>query len=134
MYAAQGVFLNLARTCRRRPFIKVYVQTNVSGNIIRVDKATNIDDLTGWIFIDEGEGDRYRLAQNNYFPLPLYDDYGVCRYKLVNGQPVERTAEEMEADRPEEQEPEEPEETIEDLTLEMLADHEYRLCLIEIEM
>ena len=52
----------------------------------------------GWVLIDEGYGDRYNLCQGNYFPQPIMDDRGIYRYKLVDGKPVERTQEEMDAD------------------------------------
>ena len=110
---------------------KVYVKVNAQNNIVAVDSDIYIDNLDGWVEIDEGTGDKYSLAQVKYFSKPIIDDYCVPRYKLVDGTPIERTAEEMEADRPEIPE---PEEDVEDITLEMLADHEYRICLIEIEM
>lgn len=78
--------------------MKVYAKTTLNGLITSVDSAAFIADLTGWIQIDEGEGDRYTHAQTNYFPLPLTTDEGVQRYKLQDGIPVERTVEEMAAD------------------------------------
>ena len=110
---------------------KVYVKTDSQGRITAINSDAFINDFEGWTEIDEGDGDKYNHAAGNYFEYPIFDDYGVCRYKLVDGVPEERTPEEREADRPEEPE---PEESTEDLTLEMLADHEYRICLIEIEM
>ena len=80
---------------------KVYVLPDTEGRITRIDGGytlSNIKDFTDWVLIDEGYGDRYNLCQNNYLPGPLYDDRGLCRYKLVNGRPVERTQEEMDAD------------------------------------
>ena len=55
-------------------------------------------DLTGWMKIDEGYGDRFSLAQSHYLDKPLYDG-AVPRYKLVDGKVVERTVEEIEADK-----------------------------------
>lgn len=52
----------------------------------------------GWTAIDEGEGDRYRHAQNNYLLKPLTDERGVYRYKLVDGLVAQRTQAEMDAD------------------------------------
>ena len=80
---------------------KVYVLPDTEGRITRIDGGytlSNIKDFTDWVLIDEGYGDRYNLCQNNYLPGPLYDDRGLCRYKLVDGKPVERTQEEMDAD------------------------------------
>ena len=59
----------------------------------------NIDNIDDWIFIDEGNGDKYNLCQIEYFEGGLYTRDGVCRYKYENGAVVLRTEEEMEADR-----------------------------------
>ena len=109
--------------------MKVYVKTDADDRIIAVDAARNIADLTDWTEIDEGEGDRYNHAQGNYFSLPISDEDGVYRYKLAGGEAVERAAEEMDADRAAiEPEPD----STEDIMLDMLADHEYRLGMIEL--
>ena len=77
---------------------------------IVVDEFNRILDINSdafWVFsdrmiqIDEGEGDRYHHAQNNYFPKPKYDERGIPRYAYVpDGDPKwrERTKEEMDAD------------------------------------
>ena len=79
---------------------KVYVKTDGQNRITRCEGGyTTPDDLTGWVQIDEGAGDRYNLCQSNYFPGDLYTEDGIPRYKLVDGKPIERTAEEIEADR-----------------------------------
>lgn len=79
---------------------KVYVKTDERGRIIRCEGGyTTPADLTGWTQIDEGVGDRYNLAQSNYFPSGLYSPDGVPRYKLVDGAPMERTQAELDADR-----------------------------------
>lgn len=79
---------------------KVYVLLNDDGYITRVDGGytiSNITDPKNWVLIDEGTGDRYNLCQGNYFPLPIYTEGGAYRYKLVDGKPVECTAEEIAA-------------------------------------
>lgn len=77
----------------------VYVKTDDQGRIIRCEGGyTTPADLTGWTQIDEGMGDRYNLCQSNYFPSGLYTEDGIPRYKLVDGQAVERTEEEIAAD------------------------------------
>lgn len=88
---------------------KVYVLPDAEGRITAINSDAFIDDLFGWVQIDEGEGDRYHHAQNNYFPLPIVDYRGIYRYKLQDGEAVERTQEEMDADYipPEEPEPSE---------------------------
>jgi hypothetical protein len=79
---------------------KVFVKIDESGRIIEVNSSAFLSSLDGWIQIDEGIGDKYHHAQGNYLPKPIVDDYGVYRYKLTGGKPVERTQAEMDADRP----------------------------------
>ena len=77
---------------------KVYVKQDSSGYITRIDGGCtigNIKDFTGWVMIDEGVGDRYNLCQSHYLPGLLTTDSGAYRYKLVDGKPVECTAEEI---------------------------------------
>ena len=80
-----------------KPYI-VYVKTNDAGYITTVNSSAFLPDTTGWTEIDSGYGDKFHHAQGNYFDKPLYDERGIFRYKLVNGRPVERTQEEMDAD------------------------------------
>lgn len=70
------------------------------GRIIRCEGGyTTPSDLAGWVQIDEGTGDKYNLCQSNYFPGGIYTADGIPRYNLVDGQAVERTEEEIAADR-----------------------------------
>lgn len=79
---------------------RVYVKIDDKGRIIRIEGGyTTPADLTGWVQIDEGTGDRYNLAQTHYLEKTLYTQDGVPCYKLADGKPVERTAEEIAADR-----------------------------------
>lgn len=81
------------------PKSRVSVQTDEIGRVLRLEGEYSLPaDLTGWTKIDEGYGDRFALAQSHYLALPLYDG-AVPRYKLVDGVLVERTAEEIEADK-----------------------------------
>lgn len=73
----------------------VYVRPNESGYITDVNSSAFLTDSTGWVEIDRGYGDRYHHAQGNYFQQPIYTMGGAYRYKLVNGIPVECTAEEI---------------------------------------
>lgn len=130
-----------------QPYI-VYVRSDVENRITAVDSSAFLADTTGWVQIDSGYGDKYHHAQGNYFDRPLYDDRGICRYRSYpfvdapSGEIIaryikdgveylilERTQEEMDADfaaRPA------PEPTTEELLIETAADHEYRLCLMEL--
>ena len=79
---------------------KVYVLPDSSGYITSIDGGYtigNIKDPENWVLIDEGYGDRYNLCQGNYFPQPIRTMGGAYRYKLVDGNPVECTAEEIAA-------------------------------------
>lgn len=80
-----------------RPYI-VYVKVDKSNRVTSVNSSAFLADVTGWTEIDSGYGDKYHHAQGNYFDKPLCDERGICRYKLMNGRPVERTKDEMDAD------------------------------------
>lgn len=88
-----------------KPYI-VYVKTDDKNRIIAVNSSAFLRGTVGWIEIDSGYGDKHHHAQGNYFPQPIIDERGIYRYKLVDGKPVERTKEEMDADyTPPEQKP-----------------------------
>lgn len=76
------------------PYI-VYVKPNSDGYITAVNSSVFLSDLTGWVEIDRGYGDKYHHAQGNYFPKPVYIMKGAYRYKLIEGKPVECTLEEI---------------------------------------
>jgi hypothetical protein len=76
----------------------VLVRTDEQNRIIAINSSAFVTDTEGWVQIDKGCGDKFHHAQGNYMPLPLTDDRGVYRYKLENGQAVERTKEEMDGD------------------------------------
>lgn len=81
------------------PKSRVYVQTDSESRVLRLEGEYSLPtNLDGWTKIDEGNGDKYALAQSHYLSKPLYDG-AVLRYKLVDGKVVERTAEEIEADK-----------------------------------
>ena len=76
----------------------VYAQTDEAGRITAVNSSAFVPEDWG-TEIDSGCGDKYHHAQGNYFPRPIYTEDGIPRYKLVDGQAVERTEEEIAADR-----------------------------------
>lgn len=76
---------------------KVLVRIDDAGRVTAINSDAFVSG-DGWTAIDEGEGDRYRHAQNNYLPKPLTDERGVYRYKLVDGLVAQRTQAEMDAD------------------------------------
>ena len=77
---------------------KVFVKTDSAGRIISVNSDAFLSDITDWTQIDEGEGDKFHHAQGNYFPQSIMTIEGVYRYKLADGEVIERTAEEIQAD------------------------------------
>ena len=113
------------------PKSKVYIQTDAEGRIVRCEgEYTLPSDLTDWILIEEGPPcDRLNLAQSHYFDGGLYTMDGIPRYRWDGTQAVERTEEELEADRTARPA---PPPTTEEVLLELAADHEARLCEIEL--
>ena len=79
-----------------KPYI-VYVKPNSNSYITAVNSSAFLTDTAGWTEIERGYGDKCHHAQNNYFPQPICTESGVYRYKLVDGKPVECTAEEIAA-------------------------------------
>lgn len=73
----------------------VYIELNDSNYIIAVNSDGFVRDLTGWIKIDEGRGDRYYHAQGNYFNKPIMTEFGVYRYQYVDSAIKELTNEEI---------------------------------------
>lgn len=79
---------------------KVYVKLDEHSRIIGCEGGyTTPSDLSDWVEIDEGYGDRYNLCQSNYFEKALRTYDGIPQYRLADGKPVERTHEEIESDR-----------------------------------
>lgn len=79
------------------PKSKVYIQTDTEGRIIRCEGGcTTPADITGWIEIDEGTGDKYNLCQSHYFDGGLYTMDNIPRYKWDGTQALLRSNEEIE--------------------------------------
>lgn len=79
----------------------VYVRADSMNRIVEVQSSPFISDFSGWVRVDEGTDKTvYYHAQSNYLPGGLYTDDNIPRYKLVDGKPVERAEEEIQADRP----------------------------------
>ena len=79
---------------------KVYIHTDAEGRIIRCEGGyTTPADLTSWIEIDEGTGDKYNLCQSHYFAGGLYTMDGIPRYRWDGSAAVLRSDAELEADR-----------------------------------
>ena len=63
------------------PKIKVYIQTNINKTITAINSSIFLQDTTGWIEIDEGNGDKYAHAQGRYLEKGLMDKKGRYNYK-----------------------------------------------------
>lgn len=74
--------------------IKVYVKLDSNNVIKEINSSMFIDNLEGWIQIDEGTGDKYSHAQGNYLEKGLMDMQGKYNYKLTDSKVVELTEEE----------------------------------------
>ena len=83
------------------PKSRVYIKVDDRNRIIRCEgEYTLPSDLTDWVLIEEGPPcDRLNLAQSHYFDGGLYTMDGIPRYRWDGTQAVERTEEELEADR-----------------------------------
>ena len=77
----------------------VYVQINEGACVVAVNSSAFLTQTEGWVEVDRGTGDRYHHAQGNYFPQPIYTADGIHRYKLEDGQAMERSEEAIAADR-----------------------------------
>lgn len=79
---------------------RVYIKTDDQSRILRCEGGyTTPANLTDWIEIDEGVGDKYNLCQSHYFDGGLYTMDGIPRYKWDGTQAVLRTEEDLEVDR-----------------------------------
>lgn len=101
---------------------KVYIQTDADSRILRCDGGyTTPADLSGWLEIDEGVGDRYNLCQSHYFDGGLYTMDGIPRYHWDGSKAILRSEDELEADRSAIPDPE-PSTNLEDRVAALEAD------------
>lgn len=69
--------------------INVLIKTNDKDEIIEIGSSIFIKDLTGWVEIDSGFGDKYAHAQSQYFDKPLINEDGRYSFKYINGKVVD---------------------------------------------
>lgn len=82
------------------PYI-VYARLDDENRITEVNSSAFLPETDGLVEIDRGYSQRHHHAQGNYFPLPIYDERGICRYLYTPDAKTlwrERTQEEMDAD------------------------------------
>ena len=107
------------------PKSHVYIKTDEQNRIVRCEGEYSLpSDLSGWSLIDEGAPcDKRNLAQSMYFDGGLYTVDGIPRYRWDGYAAVQRTDEEMEADRAAIPEPK-PSKTVEDRLTALEAEAE----------
>ena len=103
--------------------IKVYIQTDINKTVAAINSSIFLQDITGWIEIDEGSGDKYAHAQSQYLEKGLMDEKGRYNYKYDTSL-LALTEAEKEVLFP----PATPQPTVEDFNLEM----DYRVTMLEI--
>ena len=62
--------------------IGVYVKVNEEGDITNINSDIFIKDFEGWLKLDEGHGDKFAHAQNQYFEKPLFNEDGTFTYNI----------------------------------------------------
>ena len=70
--------------------IKVYIKINLKNEVVDINSEIFIKDLTNWVYVDEGFGDKYAHAQSQYLDKPLVNEDGKFNYKYINGGIVEQ--------------------------------------------
>lgn len=68
--------------------ISVYVKINANNEITDINSSIFLQNLIGWIKIDEGFGDKYAHAQGHYLDKPISTMDGTYNYILSNGKIV----------------------------------------------
>lgn len=74
--------------------IKVYVKINENNIITDINSSIFLNNIEGYMQIDEGSGDKYAHAQGNYLEKSLVDESGRFNYKFEDGKVLELTEEE----------------------------------------
>ena len=83
----------------KMPKSRVYILLDEKERIVRVEGEYSLpSDLTEWVQIDEGYGDRFSLAQSHYLDGGLYTMQGIPRYKYEGSACVLRSEAELAAD------------------------------------
>ena len=75
----------------------IYIRADDQGRVVAVNSEGLLESLDGWVRVGEYESD-VPYAQGGAFGEPIKTDGGAWRYKLEDGNVVERSQEEMDAD------------------------------------
>ena len=108
--------------------IRVFIKVDERNLVVEINSEIFLDDITGYIEIDQGAGDRYAHAQNNYFDKPLIDQQGRTNFIYENGEVRELAEEEKALLFPVQPLPK----TIDEEQDEMLAELAYQVSLVEL--
>ncbi len=73
--------------------ISVYIRINENKEIIEVGSNVFIEDFSNWIKVDEGIGDKYAHAQNQYLENPIINEDGEYNYIFENKKIIEKIKE-----------------------------------------
>ena len=110
---------------------KVYIKTDTAGRITSCEGGyTTPADLTGWTYIDSGNGDKYNLCQSHYFDGGLRTMDGIPRYKYADGKCGLCRNAEIESDRA--AIPDKPAQTLEEVAA-YLNDTAHAVMLLSVE-
>lgn len=74
--------------------IKVYAKINENNIITDINSSIFLNNIEGYIQIDEGSGDKYAHAQGNYLDKGLTDRSGRFNYKYTGHKIVELSEDE----------------------------------------
>lgn len=79
---------------KNKEFYTVYIKIDSQNRIIDINSDAFLKDLSDWIEIDSGYGDKYHHAQRNYLENTIFDSYGQANYKFLSSEIIERSEEE----------------------------------------
>lgn len=77
----------------------VYIKIDKNSKIIEVNSSAFLQDVAGYIKIDENLGDKYHHAQNNYFEKSITNMDGTHNYKFIDNKVIECSDEEKTAEK-----------------------------------
>lgn len=60
--------------------IKVYIKINDKNLVTEINSSIFLQDVDGYLLIDDGYSDKYAHAQGHYLDRGIYDIKGRCNY------------------------------------------------------
>lgn len=77
----------------------VYVKVNEDNIVTGINSSAFLSDVSGWIEIDKGDGDKFHHAQSAYLSSGIADEDGIYNYKLESGELALRSESEKAPER-----------------------------------